>query len=137
MDTLAVKNILTSFHNIAVVGISAKPERPSNRVAQYLIQQGYTLYPVNPGLQEVLGLPCYASLSSIPPEVRKNIEIINIFRKSEDVPPIVDEAIALGAKVIWMQLGISNDSAARNARNAGLQVVENQCIAVVHQQLFH
>jgi len=137
MDTLAVKNILTSFHNIAVVGISAKPERPSNRVAQYLIQQGYTLYPVNPGLQEVLGLPCYASLSSIPPEVRKNIEIINIFRKSEDVPPIVDEAIALGAKVIWMQLGISNDSAARNAWNAGLQVVENQCIAVVHQQLFH
>jgi len=137
MDTLAVKNILTSFHNIAVVGISAKPERPSNRVAQYLIQQGYTLYPVNPGLQEVLGLPCYASLSSIPPEVRKNIEIVNIFRKSEDVPPIVDEAIALGAKVIWMQLGISNDSAARNAWNAGLQVVENQCIAVVHQQLFH
>ncbi len=137
MDTLAVKNILTSFHNIAVVGISAKPERPSNRVAQYLIQQGYTVYPVNPGLQDVLGLPCYSSLSSIPPEVRKNIEIVNIFRKSEDVPPIVDEAIALGAKAIWMQLGISNDAAASKARNAGLQVIENQCIAVVHQQLFH
>ncbi|MCX6179455.1 MAG: CoA-binding protein [Chlorobiales bacterium] len=137
MGTQTIKNILVSFRNIAVVGISAKPERPSNKVAKYLIEQGYTVYPVNPGLEEVFGLPCYPSLSSIPPEMSKKIEIVNIFRKSADVPPIVDEAIDIGAKVIWMQSGITNEEAANKARNSGLLVVENHCIAVEHQLLFH
>ena len=135
MNTIAIQNILTSFHNIAVVGISARPERPSHIVARYLLQQGYTIYPINPGIEEFLGLPCYQSLSSIPPVLRNTIEIVNIFRKSADVPPVVDEAIAIGAKVIWMQSGITNKDAARKARKAGLLVVENRCIAVDHQHL--
>ena len=137
MDITALQSTFVSLHTIAVVGLSARAERPSNRVARYLLQQGYTLYPVNPGLEEVLGLPCFSSLSSIPPELSKNIDIVNIFRKSEDVPPVVDEAIAIGAKVIWMQSGISNEAAADKARKAGLLVVENRCIAVEHQGLFH
>jgi hypothetical protein len=136
MDTSVIKNILVSFHNIAVVGISAKPERPSNSVSRYLLQQGFTIYPVNPVLKEVFGLPCFASLSSMPVELSEKIEIVNIFRKSADVPPIVDEAIAIGAKVIWMQSGITNEDAAKKARTAGLLVVQNHCIAVEHQQLF-
>ncbi len=137
MDSTTIKDILTSFRNIAVVGISDKPERPSNMVAGYLLQHGFTLYPVNPVLKEVLGRPCFPALSSIPAEQRKKIEIINIFRKSADVLPIVDEAIAIGAKVIWMQSGITNEDAALKARNAGLLVVENRCIAVEHQHLYH
>jgi predicted CoA-binding protein len=137
MDPSAIKNILVSFRNIAVVGISAKPERPSNSVARYLLQHGFTIYPVNPVLEEVLGLPCFSSLSSIPVELSKKIEIVNIFRKSADVPPIIDEAIAIGAKVIWMQSGITNEDAAKKAITAGLLVVQNHCIAVEHQHLFH
>jgi predicted CoA-binding protein len=137
MDSTTIKEILTSFRNIAVVGISEKPERPSNMVARYLLQQGFTVYPVNPVLKEVLGIPCFPALSSIPPEQRKKIEIVTVFRKSADVPPVVDEAIAIGAKVIWMQSGITNEDAAKKARNAGLLVVENRCIAVEHQLLYH
>ena len=137
LDSTTIKDILTSFHNIAVVGISEKPERPSNMVARYLLQEGFTIYPVNPVLKEVLGITCFPSLSSIPAEQREKIEIVNIFRKSADVPPVVDEAIAIGAKVIWMQSGIANEDAAKKARNAGLLVVENRCIAVEHQLLYH
>ncbi len=137
LDSTTIKDILTSFHNIAVVGISEKPERPSNMVARYLLQEGFTIYPVNPVLKEVLGITCFPSLSSIPAEQREKIEIVNIFRKSADVPPVVDEAIAIGAKVIWMQSGIANEDAAKKARNAGLLVVENRCIAVEHQHFYH
>jgi len=137
MDTTVIQHILASFHTIAVVGISEKPERPSNSVARYLLQEGLTVFPVNPTLQEVFGFPCFPSLSSIPPEQSKTIEIVTIFRKSADVPPIVEEAIAIGAKVIWMQSGITNEEAAKKAKNAGLLVVENRCIAVEHQHLFH
>ncbi|NMW22078.1 MAG: CoA-binding protein [Chlorobiaceae bacterium] len=137
MERATITNILASFRNIAVVGLSARPDRPSNIVARYLLDQGFTIYPVNPGIKEVLGLPCYPSLSSIPPELSNSIEIVNIFRKSADVPPVVDEAIAIGAKVIWMQSGITNEDAAKKARNAGLLVVENRCIAVDHQHLLH
>ncbi|MEI8186181.1 MAG: CoA-binding protein [Chlorobiaceae bacterium] len=137
MDTTVIQHILASFHTIAVVGISEKPERPSNSVARYLLQEGLTVFPVNPTLQEVFGFPCFPSLSSIPPQQSKTIEIVTIFRKSADVPPIVEEAIAIGAKVIWMQSGITNEEAAKKAKNAGLLVVENRCIAVEHQHLFH
>ncbi len=136
METMSIQEILASFRHIAVVGLSGNPERPSNSVAHYMMQQGYTIYPVNPALPEVFGLPCYPSLVSMPPEVSKTIEIVNIFRKSDDIPPVVDEAIAIGAKVIWMQSGIANESAAEKARNAGLIVIENRCIAEEHKHLF-
>ncbi|NHQ61226.1 CoA-binding protein [Chlorobium sp. BLA1] len=137
MQRTVIEHILTSFRHIAVAGISAKPDRPSYQVARYMMEQGYTIYPVNPNSKEVLGLRCYPSLLLMPPEIRGKIEIVNIFRKAEDVPPIVDEAISIGAKVIWMQSGISNMEAAGKAREAGLLVIENRCIAVEHQSRYH
>ena len=136
METTLIENILASFRHIAVVGISGNPDRPSNRVARYMMQQGYTIYPVNPGIEEVLGLPCYPSLSAMPPDVSRKIEIVNIFRKASDVPPVVDEAISIGAKAIWMQSGIANEASAIKARQAGLLAVQNRCIAVEQQHLF-
>jgi hypothetical protein len=130
-----IATILKNYRHIAVVGLSDKPDRASNGVARYLIHAGYTIYPVNPALREVLGLECWPSLSAIPPEKRDLIEIVDIFRKPQDVPPVVDEAIAIGAKVVWMQLGITSEAAAEKARNAGLDVVQNRCILVEHMHL--
>jgi len=130
-----IRSILTRYRHIAVVGISDKPDRPSNAVARYMIRAGYTIYPVNPSIDEVLGLECWPSLSAIPEEIRKLVEIVDIFRKPVDVPPVVDEAIAIGAKVVWMQLGITSEAAADKAVKAGLEVVQNRCIAVEHQNL--
>ena len=132
---MEIKSILSSFRHIAIVGISDKPERPSHGVARYLMHAGFTIYPVNPMIREVLGRPCWPSISAIPEELRKLVEIVVIFRKPADVPPVVDEAIAAGARVVWMQLGITNAGAAAKARKAGLEVVENRCIAVEHQRL--
>jgi len=126
-------DILKNYKTIAVVGVSNKPQRPSFGVTKYMIQAGYNIVPVNPNLDEVLGLKCYPSLCELPDEVKRQIEVVNIFRKPQDVPPIVDEAIAIGAKAIWMQLGITNEAAAEKARAANLVVVENHCIAVDHQ----
>jgi uncharacterized protein len=137
MERSTIEKIFTSYRHIAIIGISDRPERASNSVARYMMQQGFTIYPVNPNLDEVLGLHCYPSLESMPQEVKNNIEIVNIFRKSAEVPPIIDQAISIGAKVIWMQSGISNNTAAAKARNAGLLVIENSCIAVDHQSIFH
>ncbi|NTW69989.1 MAG: CoA-binding protein [Chlorobiaceae bacterium] len=137
MERTTIESILKSFRHIAVAGLSDRVERPSNGVARYMMEQGYTIYPVNPNIKEVLGLSCYPSLAAMPREISRKIEIVTIFRKAEDVPPIVDEAIAIGAKVIWMQSGISNRSAAEKARKAGLLVIENRCIAVEHQSLYH
>jgi uncharacterized protein len=133
--SMDIRSILTSFRHIAIVGISDKRDRPSHGVARYLLQAGYEIYPVNPMIDEVLGMTCWPSLSAIPAEQRKLIEIVNIFRKPADVPPVVDEAIAIGARVVWMQLGITNAQAAEKARQAGLEVIENRCIAVEHQHL--
>jgi len=130
-----ISSILTKYKHIAVVGISDKPERASNAVARYLIHAGYTIYPVNPSLSEVLGLECWPSLSAIPPEKRELIEIVDIFRKPQDVAPVVEEAVAIGAKVVWMQLGITHEAAAEKARIAGLDVVQNRCISVEHMHL--
>jgi predicted CoA-binding protein len=137
MEKSAIEKILASFHHIAVIGISGNAQRASNSVAQYMKHQGYFIYPVNPNLEEVFGLQCYPSLTSMPPEMSEKIEIVNIFRKSDDVPPVVDEAISIGAKVIWMQSGITNECAAGKARDAGLIVIENRCIAVDQQRIFH
>ena len=112
---------------IAVVGISDKPERPSHEVAAYLQGQGYTIVPVNPGLTSVLGEPCFASLSAY----GKAVDIVDIFRASDAVPPIVDEAISTGARAVWMQEGVSHPAAAAKAEAAGLTVVQDLCIKKV------
>lgn len=132
---MTVREILKSYHHIAVVGISDNPSRPSRSVARYMIHAGYTIYPVNPGVRKILGLTCYPSLTEAAKAHPGTIEIVNIFRRSAEVPPVVEEAIDIGAKVIWMQLGITNDKAARMAEKAGLSVIEDHCIAVEHKRL--
>jgi hypothetical protein len=119
-----IADILKSYKKIAVVGISSNPGRPSHYVSQFMKDNGYQIFPVNPGLDEVLGEKCYTSLSEIPDE----IEVVNIFRRAEYVDEIVAEAIKVGAKVIWMQEGIINEGAAQKAIEAGLQVVMDRCI---------
>ena len=120
-------NLLREAKVIAVVGISNKPERPSHEVAAYLQEQGYRIVPVNPGLSEVLGRPCYPTLTAC----GEAVDIVDIFRASDAVPAIVDEAIATGAKSIWMQEGVSHEEAAAKAESAGLQVVQDLCIKKV------
>lgn len=132
-DLPAIKTLLTTARTIAVVGLSPKESRPSNMVARYLIEAGYTVIPVNPGQEEILGLDCYPDLASIPTPV----DIVDIFRRSEDVPPIVVEAIAIGAKAIWMQEGVIHAKAARTAKAAGLMVVMDRCIKTMHHGLGH
>jgi len=132
-DLPAIKKLLATARTIAVVGLSPKETRPSNMVARYLIEAGYTVIPVNPGQEEILGLDCYPDLGSIPVPV----DIVDIFRRSEDVPPIVAEAIAIGAKAIWMQEGVIHAEAARTAQAAGLLVVMDRCLKTVHHVLDH
>ncbi len=115
------------------MGLSDKPDRDSNEVARYLQSQGYRIVPVNPMLTEVLGEKAYPSLSEVPADIR--VDLIDVFRRSDQVPPVADEAIARGAKVLWMQLGVENAEAARKARDAGLTVIENLCIMVQHRRL--
>ena len=112
---------------IAVVGISNKPERASHEVAAYLQEQGYTIVPVNPGLKEVLGETCYPSLS----DYGKPVDIVDVFRSPEAVPPIADEAIATGARALWMQEGVTHPEAAARAEAAGLLVIQDLCIKKV------
>ena len=130
---MEIGKIVREARNIAVVGLSDKPERPSYDVAGYLLDRGYRIIPVNPMIKEWKGLRAYGSLSEIPPDVK--IDIVDIFRKSEDVPPVVDEAIKIGAKTIWMQLGIVNEEAAEKARGAGLNVVMDRCLKIEHARL--
>jgi predicted CoA-binding protein len=126
--TEEIKEILQSSKTIAIVGISAEESKDSFRVAKYMQQHGYKIIPVNPKYQEILGEKCYPDLKSL----SEKVDIVNIFRKPEAVPSIVDEAIEIGAKSIWMQLGICNNAAADKARSAGLKVVMNKCIKVDH-----
>ena len=131
MQTLEISKILRDSKNIAVVGLSPKANRPSNQVARYLIDAGYNVIPVNPGQSEILGKKCYPDLESI----REHIDIVDIFRKQEDIPPIVESAIQINAKVIWMQQGIVNEAAATVAREAGLKVIMDRCLKVDHMNL--
>ncbi|MER3438752.1 MAG: CoA-binding protein [Chloroflexota bacterium] len=126
--------ILTTYKTIAMVGLSDDPYRPSHFAAIYMQSWGYDIIPVNPRLagKTILGQPVYATLRDIP----RPVEIVDIFRRAEDVPPIVEEAIAIGAKVVWMQLGIVNEEAARRAREAGLDVVMNRCVKIEHARFF-
>ncbi|MDP3481409.1 MAG: CoA-binding protein [Desulfoprunum sp.] len=127
-----VGQLLRCAKTIAMVGLSPKENRPSNMVGRYLLSVGYTIFPVNPGHTEILDQPCYAQLSAIPAK----IDIVDIFRRSEDVLPIVEEAVKLGAGAIWMQLGIINLEAAEFARRNGLVVIMDRCIKIDHSNLF-
>ena len=126
----AIGEILKTYKTIAVVGLSANPERPSYGVTEYMKRAGYRIIPVNPNEREVLGEKSYARLEDVP----EKIEIVDIFRRPEDVPPVVESAIRTGAKVIWMQLGIENAEAAETARAAGLTVIEDACMFVEHRR---
>jgi predicted CoA-binding protein len=124
--------ILERYRHIGMVGLSSNQFRPSHFAAIYLISEGYDVIPVNPREKEILGRKCYPDLKSIPGPV----EVVDIFRESAAVPAIVEEAIAVGAKVIWMQLGVINDAAAKRAREAGLEVVMDRCMKIEHARYF-
>lgn len=126
---------------IAMVGLSRDPTKPSNSVANYLIAHGKTIIPVNPTAEEILGQKCYSSLLEIPNEIAKQIEIIDVFRKSHDVPEIAKDAIELRKRnanglpeIFWMQLGIVNEEAARELKEAGFKVVMNSCVKIEHEK---
>lgn len=121
-----IKEILESAGNIAVVGLSDKPERTSHMVAQAMQARGYRIIPVNPNATEILGEKCYPSLSAIP----EPVHIVDVFRRSEEVLPIAEEAVKIGAKVFWLQTGIVNEEAAKTAAEGGLEVVMDRCIKV-------
>ena len=123
--------LMRDAKTIAVVGVSSRPDRPSNEVAQYLIDAGYTVYLVNPMEDEIFGMPVYDSVRDLP----EPVDIVDIFRRPGDVPPVVEDAIAAHAKVVWMQLGVRNDDAARRAEEAGLKVVMNRCPKIEHSRL--
>jgi predicted CoA-binding protein len=121
-----IKNILESARNIAVVGLSDNPERTSYTVAQAMQERGYRIIPVNPNADTILGEKCYASLSDIP----EPVDIVNVFRRSEHTPEVAAEAVRIGAKVLWLQLGIVNEEAAGIAKSGGLEVIMDRCIKV-------
>ena len=126
-----VKAILEKYKTVAIVGLSPKPERDSYKVGKYLKEHGYRIVPVNPGQKEILGEKSYPNLEAIPFAV----DIVDIFRKPEAIPPIVDKAVKIGAKVVWMQLGIAHNQAAEKAREAGLEVVMSKCMKIEHMNM--
>lgn len=128
-----IEETLKGYKTIAVIGLSPKEDRPSHNVAKYLKSQGYKIIPVNPNASEVLGEKSYPDLKSIPDKV----DIVDIFRRPEDVPPVVDEAINIGARVVWMQEGIINEEAAEKARKAGLEVIMDRCMLKEHMGMRH
>ena len=123
--------LMRDAKTIAVVGVSSDPSRPSNDVARHLIDAGYTVYLVNPTETEIFGMPVYDAVAEVP----EPVDIVDIFRRPEDVPPVVADAIASGAKAVWMQLGIVNEAAAAEARAAGLEVVMDRCAKIEHGKI--
>jgi len=128
-----LKDILTGCKTVAVVGISPKEDRPSYRVASYLKSKGYRVIPIRPDGESILGEKVYHRIKEIPQEIK--IDVVDVFRKSEDVPPVVDEAIERGAKVVWMQEGVIHEGSSAKAERAGLKVVMDRCIKKEHQKL--
>lgn len=126
-----MKEILLSAKTVASVGLSSNQRKESFWIVSYLKEQGYRIIPINPTADQILGEKAYPDLSSIPDKV----DVVQVFRKPEDVPPVVDEAIKIGAKVVWMQEGIVNEEAAQKAREAGLQVVMDACMRATHRRL--
>jgi uncharacterized protein len=134
-DPRIAERILRSYRVWAVVGCSSDPSRPSHGVSRYLLSQGYGVVPVNPNEEQVHGMRAYPDLRSVPPDPRGPIEVVDLFRRADAVVPHVEEAIAIGAKAIWMQLGVWNLEAAELAAHAGMLVVMNRCPAIDHPQL--
>ena len=130
-DDQMMKDILLSAKTIASFGLSSNPGKESYGIVQYLKGQGYHIIPINPTAEEILGEKSYPDLESVP----EPIDVVQVFRRPEDVPPVVDSAIKVGAKVVWMQEGIVNEEAAQKAREAGLQVVMDACMRVTHRRL--
>jgi predicted CoA-binding protein len=131
-DVAGLRRVLEGNRVIAVVGLSPNWNRPSYFAAKYMQEHGYTIVPVNPGATEILGRKCYPDLASIPGKV----DLVNVFRKAEDVMPIADEAIRIGAKCLWLQLGVINREAADKAAAAGLDVVMDRCVKIEYARLF-
>jgi len=129
---LQLRRILRSCQTIAVVGLSADWYRPSYFAAKYMQEHGYRVIPVNPKYSEVLGERCYPDLKSIP----EKVDLVDVFRKSDDCVPIARDAVAIGAKALWMQIGVMNAEAAQYAQAAGLEVVEDRCVKIEHARLF-
>lgn len=126
-----MKDILLSAKTIASVGLSSNQEKESYWIVLYLKEQGYRIIPVNPTADEILGEKAYPDLESVP----EKVDVVQVFRRPEDVPPVVDSAIKIGAKVVWMQEGIVHEEAAQKAREAGLQVVMDACMRMTHRRL--
>lgn len=131
-DIKTLRRILRTNRTIAVVGLSANWWRPSYFVGKYLQEHGYRVIPVNPAYQEILGEKCYAALTDVPDK----IDMVDCFRKSEEIPALAEEAIAIGAKCLWMQLSVINQAAADRATAAGLDVVMDRCVKIEHGRLF-
>ncbi|HEX6792603.1 MAG TPA: CoA-binding protein [Casimicrobiaceae bacterium] len=130
-DIAGLRRILARSRTLAVVGLSAQWYRPSHFAAKYMQDHGYRIIPVNPRYDEVLGEKCYPDLRAI----GEPVDLVDCFRRSQDIPPIADAAIAIGAKVLWMQLGVVNDEAAQRASDAGLDVVMNRCVKIEHARI--
>jgi len=126
-----IRQLLQAAQHVAVVGWSPKPDRPSNEAARYLQAHGYTIYPVNPSAPSTPEQPVFAALD----QIQAPIDIVDVFRRAEDVPEAVEAAIAVGAKAIWIQLGIVNEAAAQRASEAGLRVVMDRCMKIEHERL--
>ena len=131
-DINTLRHILKENRVLAVVGLSASWHRPSYFAAKYMLEHGYRVVPVNPQYQEVLGQKCYASLRDIP----EKVDLVDVFRKTADVMQIAEDAIAIGARVLWQQLGVRNEEAAAKARAAGLETVLDRCVKIEHGRLF-
>jgi len=130
-DEKTIEKILRDAKTIAVVGASPKPGRDSGTIARFLAGRGYTVLPVNPAYQDVFGMKCYPDLAS----TGAKIDIVDVFRRPDEIDPIIDEAIAVGASTVWLQLGVVNEEAAKRAEEAGLNVIMDLCIAVEHRRL--
>ena len=131
-DIKDLRRIMTDYKRVAMVGLSDDWSRPSNFAAKYLLDHGFEVIPVNPKYPEILGQKCYADLGDIPTPV----DIVDLFQRTERVPPFVDQAIEIGAKVVWLQLGIVHEEAAQKAREAGLEVVQDRCMKIEYARLF-
>jgi predicted CoA-binding protein len=136
-----IKEILTTYRTVAVVGLSREPDKDSYRVSAYLKKHGFRIIPVNPFADEILGEKSYKSLHDVPAEIQKTIEIVDVFRPAKDVLPIVEQAVKLKEMhgkpyVVWMQLGIVNEQAAETAKKAGLTVVMDKCMMIEHKRFF-
>ena len=138
-DIATLRRILGTCRTIAVVGLSPQWHRPSFFAAKYMQAHGYEIVPVNPSATEILGQPCYPSVTAAAQALAaqgRHIDLVDCFRKSEDVPPIAQEAIAIGAKCLWLQIGVINEAAAASARTAGRDVVMDRCVKIEHARLF-